>query len=548
MILLNLIISYFKSYKKHVIIYILASLVVWAIAIILPYITGFYIDTLLNNIILIDIMKFSVMVIFLNIINQAFRYLNNLMATKLGNNVSFSLSYDIYERLKRAPLEFHKQVDAVYLSQRVSNDSTTIVNFFLSNSISIITSLFTLIFGIIILCDIDYWFVSFIVILVPLYIIMYKFFRESLFKANYTYIEKQSEYYSQSAQQFKNIRFIKINSLYEEVAKKLRAYFEVYLLSIIKNYNINFAFSNLSTILLIVSNGFIVFYGGIQVSKGNISIGQFTIINTYFNLIINSISFFMNLGSSYQQAQASYIRLLQYLEIDLEYDSEKEIKKVNSIIIDNFSFRYETSKHIFKLFNYSFEHNNIYVINGKNGSGKTTLVNILCGLYTDKYNGEIMFDEFNMKELNLEKIRYNLLSVTLQEPILLKDTILDNLTLGLAKKDVNLSEVEYYCEKLDILNKIRSLPNKFDTIISESNQEFSGGEKQKIALIRSFLKKANVLILDEPTSALDKNSINSLKQVLLEIKNNRIIIVITHDNQLMNVTTNILNIERLIDI
>lgn len=78
-------------------------------------------------------------------------------------------------------------------------------------------------------------------------------------------------------------------------------------------------------------------------------------------------------------------------------------------------------------------------------------------------------------------------------------------------------------------------------------ENISGGEKQKIGLVRSLLKKGNVLILDEPTSALDKNSVENLKNYLVKNKKDKIIIIVTHDDELIDISDFILNFNDLVE-
>jgi ATP-binding cassette subfamily C protein len=89
---------------------------------------------------------------------------------------------------------------------------------------------------------------------------------------------------------------------------------------------------------------------------------------------------------------------------------------------------------------------------------------------------------------------------------------------------------------------INNLPDKFDTLISENVSKLSGGEKQKISIIRILLKNVPILIFDEPTSALDFSSIDVFKQVICDIKQNKIIFIISHDKQVIEIADEIINL------
>lgn len=113
---------------------------------------------------------------------------------------------------------------------------------------------------------------------------------------------------------------------------------------------------------------------------------------------------------------------------------------------------------------------------------------------------------------------------------MLADTVKNNLEL-FNKNDKNLNE---YIEQLDLLAYIRQLDNGIRSIINTQQNNISGGEKQKISIIRQLLQNPDVMLFDEPTSALEINSKANLMKILREIKKNKIVIIVTHDRMLYN--------------
>ena len=122
---------------------------------------------------------------------------------------------------------------------------------------------------------------------------------------------------------------------------------------------------------------------------------------------------------------------------------------------------------------------------------------------------------------------------TEQAPMILEDTIWNNLTL-LCKDEPSKEKVMSLVEQLNLNHLIDSAPQGFNTILDDSHPSLSGGEKQKVAIIRMVLKNPQVMLLDEPTSALDKNSVVQLISLLNDLKQNHIVIVVTHDQKLLD--------------
>ncbi|WP_446899819.1 ATP-binding cassette domain-containing protein [Clostridium sp. LBM24168] len=170
---------------------------------------------------------------------------------------------------------------------------------------------------------------------------------------------------------------------------------------------------------------------------------------------------------------------------------------------------------MFHKFNCNFGLGKIYCIVGENGCGKSTLINIITGLLYN-YSGDVYYNGKNIKDIDMYSLRKENIAVTEQEP---------------------------RCKILNIYYFIDNQSKKFDEMVNEKSNNISGGEKQKISLIRTFIKNSNVIILDEPTSALDKNTVGSLKEVLVNIKRHKIIIFVTHEDNILSIAYEIIKIK-----
>lgn len=103
----------------------------------------------------------------------------------------------------------------------------------------------------------------------------------------------------------------------------------------------------------------------------------------------------------------------------------------------------------------------------------------------------------------------------------------------------------YIAKKINLYSFIESLPKKLETIIGEKNSNLSGGEKQKLSILRVLYKNPPVIILDEPTSALDEESIRCLQVYLNQIKRDKIIILISHNSEFISISDEIVDLDKL---
>lgn len=281
-----------------------------------------------------------------------------------------------------------------------------------------------------------------------------------------------------------------------------------------------------------VSNIIILLYGGILVIENKITIGNFTILNTYFTLILNATKYFMDLGRSYQQVLVSVNRIDDLMQVDLESNGHIIPPAIRQVKIENLSFSFG-DKQLIENLNYTFEKGNIYCLKGENGCGKSTLLNLLSNIYQIE-NGKITYNNEVIQNMDMYHLRKNEIAYTTQTPVLISGSIYDNLTYGIDKNCYNDNTLHAFCDMFNLSQTIKKTPNGLDTLISDDYEHFSGGEKQKIAVIRALLKDSPIIILDEPTSAFDKNSTLILKNYLNKVKSNKIIILITHDQTFMD--------------
>ena len=169
---------------------------------------------------------------------------------------------------------------------------------------------------------------------------------------------------------------------------------------------------------------------------------------------------------------------------------------------------------------------NAYGITGPNGVGKTTILNTMLGLYNKELPPNVLkINGFYYNDIDFEFLLRNSIATTEQEPILLPGSLLENIYLwSNYNKDTYVSNL-FSDFNLDHLSSIST------TDVSSS---LSGGEKQKIALLRSFSKNASLIILDEPSSALDSQSKKQLVYYINATKKSKIYIIVSHDQEILS--------------
>lgn len=203
----------------------------------------------------------------------------------------------------------------------------------------------------------------------------------------------------------------------------------------------------------------------------------------------------------------------------------------NILEINDVSYRYsdaELDEYVLKNINYDFELGKTYAIKGKSGSGKTTLLSLISGLETN-YEGNIIFDNKKLNEIDLDKYRNTFIGIVFQSYNLLPHlTALENIMLSM-----DISKIKCNNKKETALE----LMKKVGLTSEHANRrvlKLSGGEQQRVAIARSLSYNPKIIIADEPTGNLDKETEDEIMKIFenLAHKENKCIIIVTHSKNI----------------
>ena len=204
----------------------------------------------------------------------------------------------------------------------------------------------------------------------------------------------------------------------------------------------------------------------------------------------------------------------------------KTTKNIGSYDVEfrNVTFAYNKSKNVLNGISFNANENELTAIVGNSGGGKSTIAKLLAGFWNVN-SGEILIGKNNLNDMPLKQ-NMELVTYVSQENFLFNKTILENLKI--AKEDASMSEIQKACEKASCHDFIMSLPNGYETIVGESGANLSGGEKQRIAIARSFLKNSPIVLLDEATAYSDPDNESVIQESINNLIENKTVIMIAH--------------------
>ena len=265
-------------------------------------------------------------------------------------------------------------------------------------------------------------------------------------------------------------------------------------------------------------------------------IGVILLMSSYGPVIALS-----NLSSNLLQTLASGERVLSLLAEEPELkdvESAVDLKEVSRIDVENVNFAYGEEQ-ILSDVSLSVKKGEILGIHGRSGSGKSTLLKLLMRFYDPK-SGSIKINGESLPNINTRSLRDNMAYIT-QQTYIFNETIEENIRL--ARRDATLEEIMEAAKKASIHDFILSLPEDYQTKMTELGGNLSDGEKQRIGIARAFLHNAPIILLDEPTSNLDSLNEAMILKSLLNVKAEKLIILVSHRQSTMAICDQVIGIE-----
>ena len=279
--------------------------------------------------------------------------------------------------------------------------------------------------------------------------------------------------------------------------------------------------SGLASVFFLIG---VLIYTSIQVFNKDIKLGELMAILGIVGSLLPSIANLALIAIPINEAKIAFNRMYEFAAIEKENEEGLPIKEINSISIQNLSFRFAGRSQLFSNININIEKGKFTAIVGESGSGKSTLSQILQRFYNFE-NGSIIINNKNkLGDIQLKDYR-NLIGVVPQDITIFNGNVLDNILLGETNSQENILN---FLKEFGFDTYFNQLPQGLATILGEEGINLSGGQKQIIALARVFYKKPQFLILDEATAAMDRNTEKFSMHLFEKIRPNCAIFFISH--------------------
>lgn len=480
--------------------------------------------------------------IVLAVARGALRYLEQMSGHYIAFKLLALLRDKVFSSLRRLAFVKLQDKQAGQLVSLVTNDIELLEVFYAHTIAPIMIAFFTSAILLLVFGHLSGWFVvvalaAYLTVGVILPIITTKLaredgrrYRELVGEMNDFFLDsvrgmKEIQLFGYAQQRLDEIqqRSQKIDTAFERIKDqeaKVRVYTEV----AVSAFNIIMLFTGL------------ILFSLDKIDFSAFLIGVILLMSSYGPVIALS-----NLSSNLLQTLASGERVLSLLAEEPELkdvESAVDLKDVSRIDVESVNFAYGEEQ-ILSDVSLSVKKGEILGIHGRSGSGKSTLLKLLMRFYDPK-SGSIKINGETLPNINTRSLRDNIAYIT-QQTYIFNETIEENIRL--ARRDATLEEMMEAAKKASIHDFILSLPEGYQTKMTELGGNLSDGEKQRIGIARAFLHNAPIILLDEPTSNLDSLNEAMILKSLLNVKAEKLIILVSHRQSTMAICDQVIGIE-----
>ncbi len=547
----NRVLEYAKPLKKDILLLIVIVVIDAFLVVAQPLLFKRIIDdgiTAGNKNIVITT---AIYVGVLAILSAGLSIIGRLYSSRIGEGLILTLRTQVFNHVQAQPIAFFTRTQTGSLISRVNGDVigaqqafTSTLSGIISNGISLIIVLSTMI--------ILSWQITLTsLILLPVFLIPAKWMGKRVQSLSREQMTLNAEMSQTMTERF-NVSGALLVKLFGDPIVEGSSFFKK--ASRVKDIGVRIAMTNMVffvalTTVATIATAIVYGFGGALVISGDLTLGTLLALTALLARLYGPLTSLSNVRVDIMTALVSFERVFEVLDLQpLVKDSSSPQKFVEGpldIEFKNVSFYYpsradvgleslelasdgklenDTKNTVLNQISFKVSSGTMLALVGPSGSGKTTISQLIARLY-DPTEGQVLVGNSDIKNALRTDIKKNIGVVT-QDSHLFHDTIENNLLY--AKKDASEEEIWSALSSAQIADFVKSLPDKLDTIVGDRGYRLSGGEKQRIAIARVFLKQPRIVILDEATAHLDNENEAAVQVALATVLQGRTSVVIAH--------------------
>ena len=469
----------------------------------------------------------------LRISASLFAELREALFAKVTQNAVRKVALQVFEHLHSLALSFHLARQTGGVSRDIERGTRGIQSLISYSLYSILPTLieFCLVLGYF-AYSYDIWFAAITLVALVLYIVFTIVVTEWRTHYRRTMNDMDSKANQKAIDSLLNFETVKYfgNEAFE--ARRYDENLLRYQSAAVKSQK-TLAFLNLGQqIIIAIGLMLILWRATIGVVNGAMTLGDLVLVNTLMIQLYIPLNFLGVIYREIKQSLTDMDRMFSLLNTDKEIADSPHAKPLKihqhgkgpDVRFERVSFYYDAKREILRDVSFNIPAGTITAVVGQSGAGKSTLARLLFRFY-DTQSGKILIDDQNLQDVTQASLR-KAIGIVPQDTVLFNDTIGYNIAYG--DPSATIEAVHEAARAAQIDSFIKRLPEGYDTQVGERGLKLSGGEKQRVAIARTLLKKPAMLIFDEATSALDSKTERAFQEELLGLAKNRTTLIIAH--------------------
>lgn len=525
---------FLKPHKIKVIFVIMFTIAALVVGLQQPLIFGKLVDFIIKSDVN-AVFRYILIIFFLIMIDGTSRLIADYFIINVSNKIIIDLRMNLYCKILQLPVSSFDHIKKGEFISRFEGDINILAEILTSRFTGFLVDTVKITVIGIIIFRISIPMSLALVFIFPITYFVYVFFGKRI-KKNTIKVRNLSERYISFLQEsligIRDIKQMFVEKIMRNKMEKIQNDFlEVNKKKLMQNEFANYINNIISAISLVV----LILIGVNQISIGAITLGGFIAFNNYSNRFSFSLQNFTSMYAKLQETLVSMKRIFDLFDqvecaAFINNDSGKIASLEGDIELNNIVFGYSDDKMVLDHVSVNLYYKKINAITGTSGIGKTTLLELLLSFYKP-IMGDITINNINISDIDRKVLLKNIAYVQ-QEPFFFNISIRENLLLSnMEATDLDIINA---CKKSGIHDYIYGLKEGYDTCLNEMSSNLSIGQKKRLAIARAIVKKPIIYLFDEPTATLDGESKKIVINLILELVKESTIIVISHDNDMIN--------------
>jgi len=522
------LLGYITQQRKKSYMLVGAIVLSTIIGLLPPYLSSIAIDSYIVAMNSRGLLIISLAFILVYILQFVTQYGQRYLINWLGSKLEYNIRLDIFKHLQKLNLDYYAHREVGSIVSRATNDVDKITELVTSGVASVIADLLTLTGIIGIMLWMNWWLSLITFSIMPLMILFLYFWGR---RVRRVYRETRKTIASVSAQMEESVSGIKEIQTYSREGETRREFKQVNRSNMQANVQagqVMSAFWPAIQIFTAIGNFLVLWFGGVAVMEGELSVGILFGFMSYLSRFFWPIQDLAGFWNNVQSALAAAERVFGVMDTPAsikDNDGTIELPRIDGrISYENLTFSYEEGVQVLKNIDVDIEPNSTVALVGPTGVGKTTMINLLYRFY-DPEEGKITVEGYDLREVKIDSLRKQM-AIVLQDNFLFSDTVKENIRYGrLDASDEEIIEVSKAVGAHDFIEK---LPEGYETDVRERGGRLSVGQRQLLALARALLANPRILIMDEATSSIDAYTELIIQQAMEKVLRDRTSIIIAH--------------------